>query len=72
MVENQSQRLFFSGDSGYGPHFKEVGRRFGEIDIAFLDTGQYNRRWARVHMTPEQGVQAAIDAKAKVMMPMHQ
>ena len=71
VVENQSQRIFFSGDSGYGPHFKEVGRRFGEIDIAFLDTGQYNRRWARVHMTPEQGVQAAIDAKAKVMMPMH-
>jgi L-ascorbate metabolism protein UlaG (beta-lactamase superfamily) len=71
VVENQSQRIFFSGDSGYGPHFKEVGRRFGEIDIAFLDTGQYNRRWARVHMTPEQGVQAAIDAKAKVMMPIH-
>ena len=43
VVENQSQRIFFSGDSGYGPHFKEIGRRFGEIDIAFLDTGQYNR-----------------------------
>jgi L-ascorbate metabolism protein UlaG (beta-lactamase superfamily) len=71
VVESQTQRIFFSGDSGYGPHFKEVGRRFGELDLALIDTGQYNPRWPNVHMTPEQGVQAAIDAKATVMMPVH-
>ena len=71
MVEAPQQRVFFSGDSGYGPHFKEVGKRFGPIDMALLDSGQYNFRWDKVHMTPKQSVQAAKDLEAHILMPMH-
>ncbi len=71
VVESQEQRVLFTGDSGYGPHFKEIGRRFGGLDLALVETSQYNKRWPNIHMMPEQGVQAAIDAKAKVMMPIH-
>jgi|TARA_B110000914_G_scaffold33119_1_gene25937 L-ascorbate metabolism protein UlaG (beta-lactamase superfamily) len=71
MVEAPDQRVFFSGDSGYGPHFKEIGQRFGPIDIALLDTGQYNFRWQAIHMRPKQSVQAAQDLDAHIMMPVH-
>jgi len=71
MVEAPDQRVFFSGDSGYGPHFKEIGQRFGPIDIALLDTGQYNFRWEAIHMLPKQSVQAAQDLDARIMMPVH-
>ena len=71
MVEAPDQRVFFSGDSGYGPHFKEIGQRFGPIDIALLDTGQYNFRWQTVHMLPKQSLQAAQDLDARIMMPVH-
>ena len=71
VVESQEQRVYFTGDSGYGPHFKAVSQRFGSLDLALIETGQYNERWPNIHMMPEQGVQAAIDAKAKVMMPVH-
>jgi len=71
MVEAPDQRVFFSGDSGYGPHFKEIGQRFGPIDIALLDTGQYNFRWEAIHMLPKQSLQAAQDLDARIMMPVH-
>jgi len=71
MVEAPDHRVFFSGDSGYGPHFKEIGQRFGPIDIALLDTGQYNFRWQSIHMLPKQSLQAAQDLDARIMMPVH-
>lgn len=65
------RRLFFSGDSGYGPHFAEIGQRLGPFDWVALDAGQYDPRWANVHMTPEQAVQAAEDLRAKALTPAH-
>ena len=71
MVEAPDQRVFFSGDSGYGPHFKEIGQRFGPIDIALIEAGQYNYRWQAIHMLPNESVQAAQDLDAGIMMPVH-
>lgn len=65
------QRLFFSGDSGYGPHFAEIGRNFGGFDLVILDSGQYNEAWRHIHMTPEDAVQAAVDLRAKTLLPAH-
>lgn len=66
-----SSKIYFSGDSGYGPHFKEIGELYGPFDFAMLECGQYNRRWETIHMMPEQTVQAAIDLNAEAMMPIH-
>ena len=68
---SSQRRLFFSGDSGYGPHFAEIGQRLGPFDWVALDAGQYDPRWANVHMTPEQAVQAAEDLRAKALTPAH-
>ena len=71
MVEAQDQQLYFSGDSGYGPHFKKIGQRFGPIDMALLEASQYNIRWQAIHMLPNESVQAAKDLGARIMMPVH-
>lgn len=65
------QRIFFSGDSGYGPHFKEIGKQLGAFDLVLLDQGQYDPSWPYIHMTPEEAVQAALDLKAKALLPAH-
>lgn len=70
-LESAARRLFFSGDSGYGPHFAEIGRRFGGFDFAALDCGQYDDRWAYIHMTPEEAVKAARDLNASMLLPSH-
>jgi len=65
------RRLFFSGDSGYSPHFAEIGERYGPFDWVALDSGQYDPRWALVHMNPEQAAQAAEDLRANAFTPGH-
>lgn len=66
-----SQNIYFSGDSGYGPHFKEIGKRLGPFDFGFMECGQYNELWKAIHMFPEESVQAAIDAAVEKAMPVH-
>ena len=66
-----SSKVFYSGDSGYGKHFKAIGEQFGGFDIALLEDGQYNKDWHRIHMYPEEVAQAAMDIKAKAIMPCH-
>lgn len=70
-LETPQRKLFFSGDSGYGPHFREIGQRFGGFDLVALDSGQYDARWANIHMFPEQAVQAAEDLRTKALVPAH-
>lgn len=63
--------VYIGGDSGYDGHFKQIGERFGPFDLAVLECGQYNESWPYIHMMPEQTVQAAIDLKARVLLPVH-
>jgi L-ascorbate metabolism protein UlaG (beta-lactamase superfamily) len=70
-LKTAKENIWFSGDSGYGEHFKEIGKRLGPFDFAFMECGQYNENWHQIHMYPEESVQAAIDAKVKNMMPVH-
>ena len=71
VLEGERAKIYFSGDSGYGPHFKEIREKFGPFDFAMMECGQYNEKWESIHMMPEQTAQAAVDVGAKVMMPIH-
>lgn len=71
VIQNKGENIFYSGDSGYGPHFKSIGEQYGPFDFAMLECGQYYKDWPLIHMLPEEAVQAAIDVKAKVAMPIH-
>ena len=66
-----SRQIFIGGDSGYSPHFKTIGNKFGPFDVALLECGQYNTSWPQIHMMPEETVQAAQDLGAKTLLPVH-
>ncbi|WP_165313680.1 MBL fold metallo-hydrolase [Vibrio ziniensis] len=68
---SQNKKLYFGGDSGYGPHFKELGQKFGPFDLVALDMGQYDPRWPYIHMTPQEASQAALDLNTKALLPAH-
>lgn len=67
------RRLYHAGDSGYGPHFAEIGRRFPGIDVAMLPIGAYAPRWFMrpVHMDPTESVRALGDLGAARLASMH-
>ena len=64
-------RIYLGGDSGYGPHFKEIGKQFGGFDLAVLENGQYDKSWKFIHMMPEETLQAAHDLQASLVLPVH-
>lgn len=71
VLETPSLKFFISGDGGYGSHFAEIGERFGEIDFAFLESGQYNEKWKYIHSLPEQVIMQVKDLNAKRVLPIH-
>lgn len=71
VIKGKRDNIYFSGDSGYGPHFKEIGEKYGPFDFAMMECGQYNERWSSIHMMPEETAQAAVDINTKMMMPIH-
>lgn len=71
VLTGEYNNLFFSGDGGYAGHFKEIGDRLGPFDFTMIECGQYNEKWSEIHMMPEQSVQAHIDLRGEVMMPIH-
>ena len=71
MFVTPTQKIYYSGDSGYGPHFKAIGEQFGKIDLAILEDGQYDQDWRYIHMMPEQTAQAAVDLNAQRVLPGH-
>ncbi|MBU3024784.1 MBL fold metallo-hydrolase [Zobellia galactanivorans] len=71
VVKSVSESIYFSGDSGYAPHFKEIGEKYGPFDLALMECGQYDKMWPDIHMMPEETAQAGLDVRAKKIMPIH-
>ncbi len=71
VIKGKKDNIYFSGDSGYDSHFKEIGDKFGPFDLAIMECGQYDAQWPLIHMMPEETVQATIDVKGKVLLPIH-
>jgi L-ascorbate metabolism protein UlaG (beta-lactamase superfamily) len=73
VFEIADRRIYFAGDSGYAPHFKDVRARCGRIDLALLPIGAYEPRWFMrdIHMNPEEAVMAHADLEAERSIGMH-
>jgi L-ascorbate metabolism protein UlaG (beta-lactamase superfamily) len=73
LIEARGRRILFAGDTGYGPHFREIAARLGPIDLALLPIGAYEPRWFMkdIHMNPAEAVQAHVDLAAQRSIGMH-
>ena len=70
-LKDDAHTVYYTGDTGYYDVFARVYERFGETDLMLADAGQYDPAWAQTHMFPEETVQAAADAHAKHLLPVH-
>ena len=71
IIESGSQRIFYSGDSGYFDGFQQIGERFGGFDLTLIENGAYDAYWPSVHMTPEEGIRAFEDLRGKLLFVVH-
>ena len=65
------RKVYYTGDGGYGEHFKAIGKKFGGFDLMLGENGQYNMAWHAIHMLPEETAQAAVDVGARQLLPAH-
>jgi L-ascorbate metabolism protein UlaG (beta-lactamase superfamily) len=73
VVKGPSGSVYFAGDTGYGSHFEEIGRRFPNLRLAILPIGGFKPIWymQSQHIGPEAALQALKDLGAASMIPMH-
>lgn len=73
VIASASGNVYFAGDTGWAPHFAEIGRRFAPIRLAILPIGAYLPRWFMkpAHVNPEEAVAAHHALGASTSMAMH-
>jgi L-ascorbate metabolism protein UlaG (beta-lactamase superfamily) len=73
VVSGPSGAYYFAGDTGWGSHFEEIGRRFPGLRLAMLPIGAYRPRWfmSPVHIDPDQAVRAQQALGAATAVAIH-
>jgi N-acyl-phosphatidylethanolamine-hydrolysing phospholipase D len=73
VISAGQRRIYFVGDSGYGEHFQEIGRRVPEIDLALIPIGAYEPRWFMryAHVNPDEAVRVHLEVRARLSVGMH-
>ena len=72
-IASRTRKVFFAGDTGYGPVFGEIGRRIGPFDLALVPIGAYEPSsiMRPVHCNPEEAVSLGRDVGAATLVAMH-
>lgn len=67
------KKVYFAGDTGYAPFFKEIRARLGSMDLSFIPIGAYEPRWfmQSMHLNPEDAVQAHLDLESGQSVGIH-
>jgi N-acyl-phosphatidylethanolamine-hydrolysing phospholipase D len=73
VIDARPGKVYFAGDTGYSPHFKEIAARRGPIRLSLLPIGAYRPRWIMqtMHMDPADAMQAHRDLGSTLSIGMH-
>jgi len=73
VISAAGRSVYFAGDTGYGPDFKEIGARFGGFDLSLLPIGAYEPRWfmKSAHVNPEEAVRIHRDVRSRRTVAIH-
>jgi N-acyl-phosphatidylethanolamine-hydrolysing phospholipase D len=73
LIETAKGKIYFAGDTGYSPHFREIAQKVGKIKVVLMPIGAYRPRWfmKTMHMDPPDAVQCFIDLDAEYAIGMH-
>lgn len=70
-IKGTQKNIFWSGDSGYGKHFKQIGEQYGPFDLACVEIDGWNPGWPNTHLFPEEVISVCKDVNAKKLLPVH-
>ena len=71
VIQTDTRKIFFSGDTGLTQEFATVRERFGKMDVVMLEIGAWNEAWGDIHLGPK-GALAAFDLLGGgTLLPVH-
>ncbi|MDA9669232.1 MBL fold metallo-hydrolase [bacterium] len=75
LIQYKDLKILFACDTGHGNIYKEIGEKYGPIDITMINIGAYDFRpmfdKSIYHTTPEEALNVAQDLKSKKVLGMH-
>ncbi|PKN19532.1 MAG: MBL fold metallo-hydrolase [Deltaproteobacteria bacterium HGW-Deltaproteobacteria-6] len=71
VIAGAKHKVYFGGDSGYFPGYKDIGEKYGPFDLTILEIGAYHPNWGAIHLGPVNAVKAHIDLQGKILLPVH-
>ena len=75
LIEYKGKKILFACDTGYGNIYKDLGEKYGPIDITMINIGAYNFKpmfdKSIYHTTPEEALNVAQDLKSKKVIGTH-
>ena len=78
LIEYDGKKILFACDTGVGNVYKEIGEKYGPIDINIINIGAYNfypitpyKDKSSYHTSPEEALQISRDLKSKKVIGMH-
>lgn len=72
-LKQGKQYVYFAGDTGYSPHFKQIYNKLGAPRVALLPIGAYEPRelMEYMHMNPYDALKAHMDLQAHRSVAIH-
>jgi len=73
VIKTRLGNIYFAGDTGYGPHFKDARLRHGNFILSLLPIGAYEPRWfmQTAHLNPADAVKAHLDLESRQSIGIH-
>ncbi|MEU5960679.1 MBL fold metallo-hydrolase [Micromonospora parva] len=71
VIEGTFRKVFYTGDSGYFDGYAAIGAEHGPFDVTLMQIGAYDRAWPTIHMFPEEAVDAHLDLRGGLLIPVH-
>ena len=75
LIEYKNKKILFACDTGYGNIYKELGEKYGPIDLSMINIGAYDFRpmfeKSIYHTTPEEALNVAKDLKSRKVLGTH-
>ena len=78
LIDYKGKKIFFACDTGVGNIYKELGYKYGPIDLTLINIGAYNffpimpyKDKSIYHTNPEEALSIGKDLKSKKILGMH-
>lgn len=71
VIRTRHRCVYVAGDGGYDERFAAIGRAYPNIDLAFIENGQYHPAWHQIHILAQQLQNAVSELNARHVICVH-